>query len=616
MGRHCRCIALLGVIAALPAVAIGQDPPRPPADSVVTDSAAVADSSSTDRLLAVQGQQEVRVATMPRSVWGDLQPAGSRIVLTRDSIDWAPARTVSELIGASAPVYLWRGGWLARPELPNLLGRGAASVSYVVDGLPWQPLGPDSLAVDPSLWSLDLIDRVEIERLPGQLRVYIFSRAHDRLAPRTRIGVTTGDRGFSRYTASFERRWNSGIGLALAADYTGVNAPSDESGAADNVNGWAQLSWVPSARFAVQAQLLLQAADREALLDQAADTLDPGLKGDRKESQLRLSWRKQTDGLGLRADAWAARSTWNSDSVNHDLGTFGVQAGFRRPTWSIETQALHHTEWTPVDTRLALGWSPATLLSLAVEGVYQEHEGERTSQFATARAGVEYPRGARLPLGLSLPVGLRFGVVASHGERVEAPSIETLGPQSFTDYEANAGITLGRLLEGEARLLSTDVWQALPYRTFRRVAAFARQDRTEWLALKARLAPTSWFSVASHYEHPLGGATPDGVPPHHAWSTATVNSRFLKNFPSGIFRLKVQAVLETWSPGVIGRDGEGAPINLPGLTFVRGILQLQIGPFIAYWDRVNFQGTRQGHVPGYPILSLGSSYGIRWEFNN
>ena len=31
---------------------------------------------------------------------------------------------------------------------------------------------------------------------------------------------------------------------------------------------------------------------------------------------------------------------------------------------------------------------------------------------------------------------------------------------------------------------------------------------------------------------------------------------------------------------------------------------------------VDFQATRQGHVPGYPILSLGSSYGIRWSFDN
>jgi hypothetical protein len=302
--------------------------------------------------------------------------------------------------------------------------------------------------------------------------------------------------------------------------------------------------------------------------------------------------------------------------VAHDIGTFGVHTGFRRPTWSFQAQAMHHTEWTPLDTKVALGWSPATLLTMAGEAVYQKHEGDRVTAFTTARAGIEYPRGARLPLGLSLPVGLRFGVMASHGERVDAPSIESREGQSFTDYEGSAAITIGRLLEGEARLLSTDVWRPLPFRAFGTVAGFGRQERTEWLTLKARLAPTSWFSLASLYENPLGGATPDGVPPHHAWSTATVNSRFLKNFPSGIFRLKVQGVLESWSPGVIGRDAEGAAIELPGLTFVRGIVQLQIGPFIAYWDRVNFQGTRRGHVPGFPILSLGSSYGIRWEFAN
>src|SRR5690606_35924187 len=120
-------------------------------------------------------------------------------------------------------------------------------------------------------------------------------------------------------------------------------------------------------------------------------------------------------------------------------------------------RALHHTEWTPLDTRVALGWSPATLVALAAEGVYQEHEGERVSQFATARMGLEIPRGTRLPLGLSVPVGLRLGVAASHGERVDAPMLAEREAQSFTDYEASAAIRFGRLLEGEARLLSTDV---------------------------------------------------------------------------------------------------------------------------------------------------------------
>lgn len=607
---------LLTALVALPASVRAQDP-VPVADSALAADTTRADSTSTERLLAVEGQSRTRLRPMPRVTVGGVQPAGARLILTRDSLDWAAARTVAEVIAAHAPVYLWRGGWRVRPELPNLLGRGAASVEYVVDGRPWLPIGPDSVAVDPSLWSLEFFERIEIERDPARLRVYLFSRSHDRMAPRTEIAVATGDRGFARYLGAFERRYPSGFGLSLAADYTGVNAPEGGSGGGDLTNGWIQLSYRPTPRLGAQVQVMVQAPQRDALLanESLSDTLDPGLEGTRTDAELRLSLRPASGPTGLSADAWVARTAWRGDTADQEVGTFGGLLGYRRPTWSAELQALHHTEWTSLDTRLTLGWTPGRFLTGSVEGVRQVHAEDRTSEWATARIGLEIPRGSRLLLGLSLPVGLQLGGSVSHGDRVDAPAITPLAAQGFTDYELRAAVDLG-WLSGEARWLSTDAWQAQPYRAFRRVPGFDRLPRTEWIAAQARFAPNNWFSIASHYEHPLGGATPDGVPPHHAWTTATVNSRFLHNFPSGIFRLKVQGVLETWSPGVIGRDAEGAAIELPGLTFVRGIVQLEIGPFTAYWDRVNFQGTDPGHVPGYPILSLGSSYGIRWQFSN
>ena len=76
----------------------------------------------------------------------------------------------------------------------------------------------------------------------------------------------------------------------------------------------------------------------------------------------------------------------------------------------------------------------------------------------------------------------------------------------------------------------------------------------------------------------------------------------------------MQGIVESWSDGVVGRDLEGAPIAMPGRTFVRGNLQLKIGSFIAYYDRVNFRAVRAGSIPGYPIPSLASSFGVRWEF--
>src|SRR5690606_26046351 len=185
-GATVRNISLCALLLC-PAVVAGQDPP--PVDSLADSLAVRPDSTPTERLLAVEGRQDVRLATVPPVEWAGVQPAGSRIVLNRDAIDWSPSRTIGELVGARAPVFLWRGGWRGRREIPNYLGRGAASVEYEVDGLPWLALGPDSLAVDPSLWTLDMFERVEIERGPSRLKVHIYTRNYDRLAPRTKIGV-------------------------------------------------------------------------------------------------------------------------------------------------------------------------------------------------------------------------------------------------------------------------------------------------------------------------------------------------------------------------------------------------------------------------------------------
>jgi hypothetical protein len=609
-------LILLVLLLASPLVA--QDP-IPPADTLAADSLAVApDSSSTERLLAVEGQSRVLLNPLPTSGLLDLLPPGARTVFTRDSIDWMPAHTVSELLVGLPGVFLWRGEWRGRAEMPSLRARGAGAIEYFMDGVPHLAVGPDSVGIDPSLFSLDLFERIEVVRLPGMMRVYLVTRRHDRQAPRTRIGVSTGDRGLARYSGSFEQRFVSGIGLSLAGDYFSVNAPEGGTGGGGVTNGWGQLSWQINPSLGAQAQLMVQSPDRDVLLradGSLADTLDVGRRGTRSDAQFRLSWRSSESSSGWSADGFANRTTWSGQGIRHDVGSYGAVLGLRRPTISVQSRIFHHTEWTPLDARVSVGWAPVNGLSGALEGVYQQHDGDRTSSWATARTGFTLPRSTPLLLGLRFPVTLELGLAATHGERVDAPAMTDAIPQSFTDYEATASVG-GSFAGVSATLTSTDAWQPSEFPQFARIASFGAIPRTEWLGVRARITPTNWFTLSSAYDNPMGGAMPEGNPPHHAWTTATISSRFLRNFPSGIFRLKVQGVLESWSPGVIGRDREGAAISMPGLTFVRGTVQLQIGPFIAYWDRVNFQATDRGQVPGYPIFSLGSSYGIRWEFTN
>jgi hypothetical protein len=74
--------------------------------------------------------------------------------------------------------------------------------------------------------------------------------------------------------------------------------------------------------------------------------------------------------------------------------------------------------------------------------------------------------------------------------------------------------------------------------------------------------------------------------------------------------------MESWGTGVLGLGPDGAPVTLPGATFFRGQIQLRIGDFLAYYDRVNMQGTDLAYVPGLPIIRFASTFGVRWEFSN
>lgn len=151
------CLAL-----ATPAVA------QIPYDSLPADSAIQQPDTvnETELFLKAQAANLVRLPVLPLIGTEGPLPPMSRIVFTRDSIEWTNAETLSDLLQKAPGVYLWRGGWIGRPAPPNLRGRGPTSVEYLVDGLPFIPMGPDSLGVDPTIFALSMYDRVEIERWP------------------------------------------------------------------------------------------------------------------------------------------------------------------------------------------------------------------------------------------------------------------------------------------------------------------------------------------------------------------------------------------------------------------------------------------------------------------
>ena len=593
----------------------------------VPDSAAAADSLRPDStvdnsamFLKTYEENRHRVPVFPRLGRADLLPALSRFVFDRDTLLWHNAETLSDLLAKVPGVFVLRGGWVGRPEPINFQGRAAAATEFLLDGVPYLPLGPDSLAVDPSTIALSFLERVEVERLPGLLRVHLFTRRHDRLPPRTAISVASGDFDIARYRVSLERRSASGFGFVVSAEHLAVPLRNQAQGAYSNTQAWLQASYLPkSSRLAAMVQWFRGGPNRGTVTTATTpiDTLSQGLDGGRSDFHANLSYRPDADGLGFTSSLVAARSSWTEDSslvtlgapdrhvrfVDQSLWQLGGRVGHRTRVSSIDGEVWHRTRWTPLDARGSISFSPIGGLTLNGVGVYQRHSGARTSRSVTARAS------------LTLPLRFRLAALAQTGTILPHPSIHGAAVQSITDGAILGGFEHPRFAV-EAGLWRTAGFEPQTFPLYRGVTALAPLEQTKWLTVQARLAPRQWFVLDGWYSNPIGGAKPQGLPPTHSIVSATIQSKFLRTYRSGIFGLKLQGTMESWGNGVIGLDGHGVAIPLKGATFFRALLQLRLGDFVAYYDRVNFQSTKLTYVPGLPILKLASTFGVRWEFSN
>ena len=130
-----RRLCALGTTLALAAFGAGTTAAQQP-DTVRADTLPPSRGDLTTKYLEAQARAEERLPVLPYIGVDGPRPPLSRIVLARDSIDFLNAATVADLLQRVPGVYLWRGGWIGRPEYPNYQGRGPTSVEYLLDGVP------------------------------------------------------------------------------------------------------------------------------------------------------------------------------------------------------------------------------------------------------------------------------------------------------------------------------------------------------------------------------------------------------------------------------------------------------------------------------------------------
>ena len=605
------------------------------ADSLARDT-----TDYTAQFLKAQQDARRLIPVAPRIGAGELLPFRTRVVFDRDSILWHNAETVSDLLNKLPGVFILRGGWAGRPELPTFQARGATSVDYVLDGVPYLPIGQDSLTVDPSILPMSFLARVEIERLPGHLKVYLFTHRHDRTVPYSRIGIASGDLQIARYQGTLEKRSSKGFGFAVAFDHLSVPAQQGVSGDYSNTQARLRLDYVPSARWAAEIQYLLSSPDREAVFPEESpqDTLSMARHGSRKDLSARIFLARRADGLGPRLDLIASRTNWideiEKDSTRtivnqlefngvlvkaetvfvtsrHRRGVtqLGAMLGYRLPAASLDGSMFYRSSWTPLDVQARGGIAPSRWLTASLEGVYRRHDEGRSSEWLAARAGI------------TLPMGFSASGVWRRGSEVALPSITADQAQDLDDRSIMAAWQ-GGFAEVEASYSSNAGYRPAPFAQYPHLASIGPSGRTNWITVNARIAPRQWLVLDGWYSTPQG-TRPEGQPPTQSVINGTIQSKFLPTFKSGIFNVKLQFSMENWGTGIIARDQAGSPITLKGATHIRSYIGLQIGAFMAYYNRYNVQGTRLPYVPdrnpagpGLGPPAFASTFGVRWEFSN
>jgi hypothetical protein len=597
--------ALFALLAVLPPSRLAAQIPEPNIDTIAGSDSARADSlrrDATDRYLAAEARTSEYVPIIPGLGGEGPRAEGSRIVMDRRSIAWRTAETVADLLMEVPGMYVWRGGWFGRPAYGNYRGRGATSISWVVDGVPYLPMGPDSLGVDPNLFSLILFERVEIERWPSGVRVLLYTPQHDRRAPRSRVGIATGDFDIARYQGDLEYRGKSGLGATAAAEYFDAPASTGLAGASVG-SALLRMQFVPRADRGVQVQYLAQSPDRDPFQRAPGDTIGAALEGSRSEIQVRAFLREGDETDHFQADVVYALSRWSGSGVEQEAEATGLVLALRRPRWRVGGTVWLRDQWTPRTFRADVGAAPTRWISLSAEATHAEHLGERTSDWIGLRGAISFP------WGFSVDAGLR------QGEEVVAPTILADAAQELSEYELR-GRWQSKYLALEARFSRTAAFRPYAFQPYLEIDSLRPLGATRWIDLGVTVTPLSWLRFDAWYSDPRGEVQVDGVPPTHSVVRAELRSKFLRQFPSGIFELRVAGEMETWGTGVIGTDALGTPLELRGATFFRMYAAIRLAGFQFFWDRVNTQGTKHTYVPGFKVPNLAQTFGMRWEFSN
>ena len=533
---------------------------------------------------------------------GPLSP-GMRYHFTRSEMVWTSALTLADLLMEIPGVYVARGGFFGQPEYVMYGGRGAASVELFWDGLPLPPVGPDSVYSDLGRFSLSYLRQVDVEVLPGALRIYLVSERHERPEPRSAIRVTSGAFSTAQYAALYQRRWANGLGLNLAGDFMASDGDANVSRNDRYFDLWAKLAWLPGDGTS-GATYQIRRQDQER--DPRAGTDTPGIAaraGKRTDLLFKVFTGNRSDRLGLRTEAGLGSTSWTGDTIAGDQSIRQAFASVRYATPQFSIEATGRAADTRINTHAEtrVGWVPVRGVVLSGQGRWQRFSGGRSASSSTVSLGLY--RGPFSAVGQ-----------LSTGEVVQAAAIPTDSAQPVTDASILLGVETFRL-GGHIGLTRRDAFLPAAIPDLLGTPAMNPSLAATYLTANVKLRPVYPLILSAWYSHPR--TTPgDFQPPQHGRADLTFRSKFWRTFRSGVFEFLLRYGIEYWSSGTAGINTAGQSEVLPGATFHEWFVEVQLVGFKAFWNLRNARNSGGEYIPSLSYPRNAQTFGVRWVFTN
>ncbi len=543
-----------------------------------------------------------------------------RLHFTRAQLLSSGALNLADLLDRVPGVTTVRTGWLAGIHTAAYNG-DFKRIRIFFDGVERDAVESRNGGVldynDIPLFSLD---EITIERVAGEVRVWLRGWSVRRTTPYTRVDVFTGDRNTNGFRAHFGRRFHNGFSLQFVgqqlATQTGQTSAFTTSGIATGAGDGSQqlfdlrLGW-SRGKLTIDAQGTSSTRDRDpksARLDSFPSI--PAFKGVRREGYARIAYGDSLHGWFAQGLLGVVRA--RLDGIGATGGKVDTTPGIR-DTVRAQTQQL-------MTVGYRAGWWHASLTDrIRPKAGSQYHApairvGMGNDQYRLVAYGEKRALDSLAEFDISALAKLRpwFALVGSQSQRSydAATGINTLA-----STRAEAAFKLGTLWFGggvirqsNSKFESPVLFQA-PSSTISAVATNGLLGSVHGPLYKAiRLDVEAVHWSQAQYSRPLTSVR----------SEIALMTDWKSRFPKGQFSINFRVMHDMRSsvPFFWTTAGMVVPRLVVPAQVVSALLEIRIQSATLFYQYRNLTGTDYEQIPGILMPAGVQMYGMRWEFWN